>query len=216
MKLFFLIFYFLLFTNCSFDNKTGIWENENNTIPNKDKKNKIFDGFKKISVVEKPFQENISAKDQSILDIPNPEINTSWQDIFYTSNNNFKNFKFNNLNEIIFKSKKLSKYLVDTYKLFEDGNLIINDVKGNLVIFSVNENRKISEIVIIGNNLFVVDYLGIIFAVNIDTGEFSAIQSANEGDNIVNGINISKLFNFEDNLFILLNNTTLLKVTINE
>ena len=187
MKLFFLIFYFLLFTNCSFDNKTGIWKNEKNTILNKDKKNKIFDGFKKISVIEKSFQENISTKDQFILDIPNPEINASWQDIFYTSNNNFKNFKFNNLNEIVFKSKKLSKYLVDTYKLFDDGNLIINDVKGNLIIFSVNENRKISEFnfykkkfkkikkklnfIVEGHIIYVADNLGYTYAYNYKINE---------------------------------------------
>ncbi len=121
-------------------------------------------------------------------------------------------------------SRKISSYFgtftdnVNLFLIHQNDSIYNFDFTFGKTLWKFNdlENRKISEIVIIGNNLFVVDYLGIIFAVNIDTGEFSAIQSANEGDNIVNGINISKLFNFEDNLFILLNNTTLLKVTINE
>ena len=185
MKLFLLIFFLLLFNNCSFDNKTGIWENRNISISGKN--NEIFKGFKTISISEKVYKKKLTLKKNLILDIPNPIINKSWQDIFYSPNNNLKNFKYNNSNEIIFKSKKLSKYHVNNYKLFEDGNLIINDKKGNLIIFSLEENKIISKFnfykkkfkkikkdlnFIVDNKIiYVADNLGYIYAYNYKIGE---------------------------------------------
>ena len=60
MKLFkfFIILFFL--NSCSFDNKTGIWNNENKISD--DKQNQIFKDFKKISSSIKTFNENIPIK----------------------------------------------------------------------------------------------------------------------------------------------------------
>ena len=46
MKLFFLLIIFILLNSCSFDDKTGIWKNEQKNL---EKKKKIFKDFKKIS-----------------------------------------------------------------------------------------------------------------------------------------------------------------------
>ena len=44
MKLFFVISFIILFNNCSFDNKTGIWKNEDRKLVSNDtsKKEKIL------------------------------------------------------------------------------------------------------------------------------------------------------------------------------
>ena len=43
--------------------------------------------------------------------------------------------------KIFFKSKKLSRYKTQNNILFSNGNLILSDQKGNLIIFSVKENK---------------------------------------------------------------------------
>ena len=48
MKLFFIISFIILLINCSFDNKSGIWENEN--LPKKNVDDNIFNDFEKISI----------------------------------------------------------------------------------------------------------------------------------------------------------------------
>ena len=86
-----------------------------------------------------PFQNNLT------FNIPVPKINKSWNDIYYSHNNNLENFKYNETNEVGFKSKKLSKHLVNENKLFENENLILNDERGNLIIFSNQKNKVISK-----------------------------------------------------------------------
>ena len=169
-----IIFFFIL--GCSFDNKTGIWKNE--TIIN-DKKD-VFKEFKKISASKETFLKTIPFKNNYIFNIPNPTNNFIWNDFFYSPQNNFENFSFNNLNEIFSKSKKLTKNQVNLYKLYEDGNIIINDSKGNIIIYSINEEIIISKfnfykkkykkfkkdlnLIIENNIIFAADNLGFIYA----------------------------------------------------
>ena len=140
MKLFFFIILLFLLNNCSFDNKTGIWEDKN-ISDSKKRENKIFDDFKKISSLEKVFNEKISPDGKLTLDIPEAISNKNWNDIYYAKNNNFVNFKYNSSNEIIFKSKKLSKHLIGNNKLYNEGNLIIYDIKGNLIVYSISKKK---------------------------------------------------------------------------
>ena len=179
MNFLFFIILLALFNSCSFDNKTGIWENEDNPLPSK---NKIYKDFKTISTSQNFFNETIVLKKNYNLDFSSPETNLNWTDILYAPNNNFKNFNYNNLNEVLFKSKKISKYNVGKYKLFENDNLIISDERGNLLIFSVNENkivrkfnfykkkfRKIKKIInyaVENNIIYVGDNLGYLYAYN--------------------------------------------------
>ena len=57
MKLFNSLIILFFLTNCSFDNKTGIWKNENLTSNTKIKQ---FDGFKSISSTEKKFNKIVN------------------------------------------------------------------------------------------------------------------------------------------------------------
>ena len=179
MNFLFFIILLALFNSCSFDNKTGIWKNENNSSPSK---NKIYKDFETISTSQNFFNETIVLKKNYNFDFSSPETSINWTDILYAPNNNFKNFNYNNLNEVLFKSKKISKYNVGKYKLFENDNLIISDERGNLLIFSVNENKivrkfnfykkkfkKIEKIInyaVENNIIYVGDNLGYLYAYN--------------------------------------------------
>ncbi len=177
MKLFYVLVILIIFQSCSFDNKTGIWKNEN-SISNKD--NDLFNEFKKISISEDNFNEEITLKKSFKFQKSNPVDNFQWNDIFYSKNNNLKNFKYNYLNRIIFKSKKITRHKVNNYLLFEENNLIVSDQKGNIIVFSINKNKMISKFnfykkqfkkikknlnYIVGNNIiYVSDNIGYVYA----------------------------------------------------
>ena len=186
MKLYFILLITFLLTNCSFDNKTGIWQNEQNQ-QKKEKEEDIFKDFKTISSFEDSFNKTIPINNSFSFNISKPIDNQNWKDIFFSKNNNFQNFKYNNSNQIIYKSKKLTKNAINKYKLFKDGNLIINDEKGNIIFFSVDKNKIISKFnfykkeyknikkklnfAVNGNVVLVADNLGYLYAYNYISDE---------------------------------------------
>ena len=143
MKLFKILLTLCILNNCSFDNKTGIWENENKTVQEKDLD--IFKDFKKISSKDDLFQETISLKNTSLIKISKSLNNKEWKDFFYNYNNNFDNFSYKNNNQIIFKSKKIANHKINKYLLFDNNHLITSNEKGDIIIFSVVENKVISK-----------------------------------------------------------------------
>lgn len=143
MKLFLSIIFSFFLLNCSFDKKTGIWKDENNEV-NNIKKDTLKE-FKKISTLSDVYNKKIFLKQNSILNISKPVSNLAWNDIFYQNNNNINNFEYSNQNQIIFKSKKLTKNLINKYKLYQDGKVIISDIEGNIVVFSINENKVVTK-----------------------------------------------------------------------
>ena len=101
--------------------------------------------------------------------------------VFFNQNNNFKNFSYTDLNQITLNSKKLTKNKVKNYKLYENGNVIINDSKGNIIIFSITENKitkfnfykkkfknikKELQFIVEDNIIYVADNLGYLYAYN--------------------------------------------------
>ncbi len=106
MKLIFIFLISIFFTNCSFDNKSGIWTNEN---IDKKKQSDLFKDFKKISLSEKKFNEIIYLDDKFKFKLKKPIKNFKWNDIYYNKNNNLHDFYYQNQNTIEFKSKKISK-----------------------------------------------------------------------------------------------------------
>ena len=180
MKLlnFFLIL--LLINHCSFDNKSGIWKNENSITTS----DNIFSEFKKISYSKKLFDKTIPILGGYNFEIPISIENINWEDNFYKEDNNFINFSYNETNNIVAKSKKISKNLINPYLLLSNGNLIINDEKGNIFIISKKKNEVISKfnfykkkykkikkklnISIKNNVIYVCDNLGFVYALNFD------------------------------------------------
>ena len=177
MKFFFILIIFILPQSCSFDNKTSIWKNDKN-ITTED--NDIFKEFETLSSSTTTFDKIIPISESFQFKIVPSTNNFEWKDIFYNKNNNYKNFKYNGLNELIFKSKKITKYKTNKFLLFEDNNLITSDQKGNIIVFSINENKiitkfnfykkrfkkikKVLNIIVKNNIIYIADNIGYLYA----------------------------------------------------
>lgn len=181
MRSFISIILIFFLSNCSFDNKTGLWNDQNNI----EKKKDIFKEFKKISIIENKFNQTIEFNNNFTFNLSKPVTNLNWTDIFLNNDNNSKNLKYSNQNKILFKSKKISKHPIDSHKLYENGNLIVSDIKGNIIVFSVNENKIISKFnfykkryksfrkkvnfIVENNIIFAADNLGYFYSYNYKT-----------------------------------------------
>lgn len=180
MKLVYILSILLIFNNCSFDQKSGIWKNENKIYD--DKENIVFKDFKKINTSIDFFNEIIPINSNYNFTIDEPLINKSWNDIFYKKNNNTINFKYDNLNQIVFKTKRLANNQVNDFLLFENKNLIINDIKGNIIIYSINNYSEVKRfnfykkkykklkkslnLIVDDNIIYISDNIGYIYSYN--------------------------------------------------
>ena len=179
MRFFKVLIILVIFQNCSFDNKTGIWKNENIVS---DKDEVLFKDFKTLSSSTKVFDKIIPYNKKFKFKIAKATDNFEWKDIFYDESNNLKNFKYKGLNRLIFKSKKITKHKTNDYLLFEENNLITSDQKGNIIIFSISENKIISKfnfykkryknikktlnLIVENNIIYIADNIGFIYAFN--------------------------------------------------
>ena len=184
MKLFYALVISIFLNNCSFDNKSGIWKNENDA---EEIDNIIFKDFKKLTSSKKVFEEVINKDPKFFFKTDKPFINNSWRDIYFNKNNNLLNFKYQNLNQTIFKSKKITKKKTNNYILFDKNNLIISDRKGNIFIYSIEKNKIISSVnfykkkfskiekflnlVIEDNIVYVSDNIGYVYAYDYITSK---------------------------------------------
>ena len=176
---FFLLIFLLILNNCSFDNKTGIWKNVNETS---NKQTKVEQNFKILSSSKDPYSEIIPKKNDFIFKSGNTLISQQWNDIYYNKGNNSENFKYKSQNLIIFKSKKLSRNRTNHPVLFNKNNFIFTNEKGSLIVFSINGNKVISKfnfykkkfrkikksLNIIAENdvIYVADNIGYLYAYN--------------------------------------------------
>jgi outer membrane protein assembly factor BamB len=184
MKIFFVIIVLVLLQNCSFDNKTGIWKNEN-LITNK--KDNLFKDFEKLSITDEVFDKIIPINTNFKFKIT-PEINNLyWRDIFYNKNNNSDNFSYTNLNKLILRTKKISKHEINEYILYDDNYLLLNDSKGNLISYSIEKNiiqnkfnfykkkhkkiKKKLNFIVEKNIIYTSDNLGYLYAYNYKTNK---------------------------------------------
>ena len=106
---------FILITflnNCSFDNKTGIWNNENSV---KKAKDGTFDGFKTLTTKTNSFDKVIKIKPELKFSINKPVTINKWSDIFFSQSNNSNNFSYNHQNILSLKSKKITAPMPGTY-----------------------------------------------------------------------------------------------------
>ena len=92
MKLFYTLLILIFLQNCSFDNKSGIWKNDN-TISKKDRD--IFKDFETLNVSNQrfkkivPISKNFKFNEFALFD------NKKWNDIMFDESNNLKNFRYN-------------------------------------------------------------------------------------------------------------------------
>ncbi len=184
MKIFLFYLMLIFLNNCSFDNKSGIWENDSNILKNK---KDSFSQFKSISTSIDPFNEIIQIKKDYKFKLSKKITPTSWKQIYFNKNNNLNNFEYNNSNELFFKGKKISKYEVSEHIFYESGNIINSDMKGNINVFSVTGNKtlikfnfykkkykKINKklnLIVENNIIYVSDNFGYFYAYNYLDGK---------------------------------------------
>ena len=184
MRLFCSLIILFLFNNCSFDNKTGIWKNEKEDL---NTESSLFKDFKTISVFKDSFNEIIILDEKIKIKISAPINNLEWKDIFYSFNNNSNNFQYDNKNLISTRSKKLSRSTTNDNILFSNDRLITSDENGNIIIFSVQENKIINKfnfykkkfknirkkinLKIEKNIIYASDNIGYLYALNQKTGK---------------------------------------------
>ena len=179
MKLFYALIIFFFISSCSFDNKTGIWQNEK-YVELKD--NLLFKEFKSISSSKEKYNKIVLLDKDFKFNKTVLIKNNNWVDIYYARNNNLKNFHYKNSNQLIYKSKKISKYKTSNYILFEKNNVITSDEKGNIIIFSIKNDElkakfnfykkrykktpKILNLIVEKNIIYISDNLGYVYALN--------------------------------------------------
>ena len=178
MKLFYILLISHFLFSCSFDDKSGIWKNENSVLEEVD--NNIFKDFKKITSTNESFNEIIQLDKNFNFNIDKSVSTNSWNDYFFDHNNNTKNFKYSDLNKRLLKSKKLTSNKTNDYLLFEKNNLIISDLNGNIIVYSINNKSiitkfnfykkkykkidKILSLIVEDNIIYASDNIGYIYA----------------------------------------------------
>tara|TARA_B100000963_G_scaffold219403_2_gene191295 strand:+ start:3298 stop:4629 length:1332 start_codon:yes stop_codon:yes gene_type:complete len=183
MKVLVILFFIFFFQGCSFDTKTGIWKNENSPINKIDNKGS-FEGFQKLSTERDVFDKVIKAQSNLKLNQKKPLTLNRWNDIFFLETNNSKNLKYNDQNQIIFKSKKLTKNNTNDHILYTENKIITSDEKGNLIIFSTESNKienkfnfykksykkikKYLNLYTKNNIIYISDNIGFLYAYNFE------------------------------------------------
>ena len=176
MKKLILIIFIFISSHCSFDNKSGIWQN-NNTVDLK--KTDRFKDFETLYTKEKSFNKIILPNKNLDLLLDPIKETKQWTDIFYQESNNFA---YENLNEIIFKSKKINRHKIKDNILFDGENIVATDTRGNIVVYSVDKKeitynynfykkkfkkiKKNLNIIIEENFIYASDNLGYFYALD--------------------------------------------------
>ena len=141
MKILYVLIALIFLKSCSFDNKTGIWNSEQSIS----KKNDIYKEFKTFTLKEEQFNEIIPFNKNFNFKLSEVSSNINWNDPYYGQGNNLDNFLINGLDNISLKSKKLSRNNLNQFLLHDENNLIINDNKGNVIVYSIIDKEIISK-----------------------------------------------------------------------
>ena len=202
------ILFLSILSNCSFDKKTGIWKDGYKLKVVDRKTDKVLDSVFK----EKQFLlEEIEPKKNYTFNNSTKNKIFNWNETFQNNQNNIENINYTNRKEVLFKSKKLSGKILNNEFLYENENIIYTDRKGNVYVYSINNNaeifqynfykkkykkiNKILNIVVKSNIIFVADNLGFVYALNYETNKI--IWAKKIGIPIKSNLKI-----FEDQLFI--------------
>ena len=187
LRLFTIFLSFILLINCSFDNKTGIWQDVKKTKKSakiEREKGKLKDIF----IEKKLFNEEKKVKVGANVTIDNIFKNKNWLFENYNLTNNVANFSYNNSKVLISKSSRLSKSLNDSNLLFYENNIISNDHTGTIFVYSLNKEKKIINfnfykkrlkkfnkkifLAISNGIIYAADNLGYLYSIDISSGKF--------------------------------------------
>ncbi len=177
-KINYLIISLFLINNCSFDNKTGIWTGSDQITKkeNNSKQNTEFI-FKKENITI----EEIDLSNEQIIKIDKPKNYNEWSQRYQNKSNNINNVTF--LNEGNYqKLSKISNTRVNKNILVYKNNLFFSDSRGNIVAFSLRENKllfkynfykkklkkikKEIKLLVKENTIIAVDNFGYIYSID--------------------------------------------------
>ena len=131
-------------------------------------------------------------------------------------------------------SRKISSYhgvSTDNINLVvahENDSIYNFDLKSGKTIWKNNDlsYRKISSPLIFDEFILSIDYLGVLHVINLDEGErvgvhkfgkdFEGLIDFGEATSIQNSLNTTKMYKFEDFVYILLNHHKIIKIQVNE
>ena len=136
-KIIYLIFSLFLINNCSFDSKTGIWTGSDQIAKNESKtsQNTEFIFKKQNNIVEE-----IDLSLEQTIDIEKPKNYNEWSQRYQNKSNNINNVTFLNQGNYQ-KLSKISNAKVNKNILIYENNLFFSDLKGNIGVFSLKENK---------------------------------------------------------------------------
>ncbi|MDC0205333.1 PQQ-binding-like beta-propeller repeat protein [Pelagibacteraceae bacterium] len=221
-KINYLIF-FLLFTvvsHCSFDNKTGIWDEgleEKERISKLEKEQEQEQdqegNYVKIYSSEEVIYEEILSKQN--ITLSRPIKNVKWQMSNFNLHNALPNYYLSSINNTFLKKKigkdKFSISNVVSSPLIYEDKIIFADDSGTIfyvsksgkVIWKKNIYKKIYKKIyknlsftIYKNKVYVVDNIGFIYVINLRSGEVEWFK--NHGTPFKSNIKI-----FEDNIYVI-------------
>lgn len=194
MRKLLLVFVLSLIISCSFDNKTGIWQDASD-IPVDNRASKsisedtIAPRYENIFVKNKIFSEEKEVNSSFNLEMDQPLKIKNWLEEYAIPTNNVSNFFYNDKKVLLFKSSKLRSFFASKNNLsnkivFYNNNLISHDHKGTIFVFSLSLNKKIFEynfykknfknfdkkinFIVNKNILYAADNLGYLYGLNLD------------------------------------------------
>ncbi len=212
-------FFFIIVIACSFDKRTGIWEDAevvNEKLNQKKLKDKKFESVFK---VDNSYQKEKEVNPKSIVKIKAPLINKNWPQENFNNKNNISNIYFSNNQNLIFKSQKLSKSLDFKSIYFYKDNIVSHDHKGTIFVYSLQSKKKILEynfyrkkfkkykkkiyLLIKDEIIYAADNLGYVYSIDINKNKI--IWAKNFGIPFRSNIKIVKdnlILAHQDNLVI--------------
>jgi len=175
-RFFFLILLFIFHLSCSFDTKTGIW----NEKKGKNQKNyRYSDSLKDIFPNKNLFKQDILPNEIKNISLSPILSNLKWEETYLNNNNKYPNFNFKNSFEEKKISKKITRKKINKNILYKNDKIFYHDEKGSIYIYSLTQNgvifkynfykNKIKkfkiklEFLLKDNLLFVADNLGYVY-----------------------------------------------------
>jgi len=185
-RLLILILFPIIFINCSFDNRTGIWKDLSKESAIKKKRA----DYKPIFTKKEKFKKEIS--NDIVMNISKPITNDNWLEKNFTAVNFVPHLKYENKKNLVFKSKKIGKIKDSIFHsefepLAINENIFFYDIFGSIYNYSTSEEKIIWKynfykkqfkkhffkinLIIESNNLIVSDNLGYLYSIDVESGK---------------------------------------------
>jgi outer membrane protein assembly factor BamB len=179
-----------MLSSCSLDNKTGIWKDASNIPTEKQPTESIgseysSNRFENVYEKKQIFNEEKNAIDSYIFKMDAFFKNKNWLEEYGHKTNNVSNYSYSSKKVLLSKSPRLSRVSSSSNAIFYDNNLIMQDHKGKIFIYSSVLRKKIFiydfykknfknikkkiNFVVIKNILYAADNLGYLYAINLNT-----------------------------------------------